>query len=125
MAVYANRRRIRGVRGKRLHRMRGEMLERPFAHMYETGGMRRSHLRGHTNIHKRLLIHAAGFNLGLMMRTLVGKGTPRGFQGVLQSLLGLLSRFTTSLDAALDVLSAQLHPNTILAIALSTDSAVV
>src|ERR1700694_5556201 len=61
-AVYRNRRRIRGARGLRLLRLRGERLERPFAHLYETGGMRRVHLRGHTNIGKRLLIHAAGFN---------------------------------------------------------------
>ena len=81
-AVYANRRRIRGERGKRLQRMRGELIERPFAHLYETGGMRRTHLRGHTNILKRLLIHAAGFNLGLVMRTSLGVGTPRGLQGV-------------------------------------------
>ncbi len=81
MAVYANRRRIRGERGKRLQRRRAEILERPFAHLYETGGMRRTHLRGHTNILKRLLIHAAGFNLGLMMRTELGFGTPRALQG--------------------------------------------
>jgi transposase len=57
-AVYRNRRRIRGPRGLRLLRLRGERLERPFAHLYETGGMRCVHLRGHTNIRKRLLIHA-------------------------------------------------------------------
>ena len=67
-AVYRNRRRIRGARGQRLLRLRGERLERPFAHLYETGGMRRVHLRGHANIRKRLLIHTAGFNLGLLMR---------------------------------------------------------
>jgi transposase len=67
-AVYRNRRRIRGARGQRLLRLRGERLERPFGHLYETGGMRRVHLRGHTNIRKRLLIHTAGFNLGLLMR---------------------------------------------------------
>ena len=98
-AVYANRRRIRGERGKRLHRMRGELIERPFAHLYETGGMRRTHLRGHTNILKRLLIHAAGFNLGLVMRTSIGVGTPRGLQGALQALLGSLARLTISLGA--------------------------
>ena len=75
-AVYRNRRRIRGARGQRLLRLRGERLERPFAHLYETGGMRRVHLRGHTNIRKRLLIHAGGFNLGLLMRQLIGVGTP-------------------------------------------------
>ena len=68
--VYGNRRRIRGPRGRRLMRRRGETIERSFAHLYDTGGMRRTHLRGHTNILKRLLIHAGGFNLGLLMRQL-------------------------------------------------------
>src|SRR5687768_18053600 len=85
-AVYRNRRRIRGARGQRLLRLRGERLERPFAHLYETGGMRRVHLRGHTNIRKRVLIHAAGFNLGLLMRGLIGVGTPRGLQGRLRAV---------------------------------------
>jgi transposase len=79
-AVYANRRRIRGERGKGLLRKRGELLERPFAHCYETGGMRRTHLRGHPNILKRLLIHVAGFNLALVMRKLFGIGKPRRAQ---------------------------------------------
>lgn len=80
-AVYANRRRIRGTRGKRLLRRRGELLERPNAHLYETGGMRRVHLRGHDNILKRLLVQASAGNLGLWMRRLIGIGTPRGLQG--------------------------------------------
>ena len=80
-AVYANRRRIRGERGKRLLRQRGEKVERSFAHCYETGGMRRVHLRRHPNILKRLLVHVAAFNLGLVMRQLLGRGTPRGLQG--------------------------------------------
>ena len=63
-AVYANRRRIQGERGKGLLRRRGELLERPNAHLYETGGMRRTHLRGHDNILKRLLLHASACNLG-------------------------------------------------------------
>jgi transposase len=92
-AVYANRRRIRGVRGKRLLRRRGELLERPNAHLYETGGMRRTHLRGHENILKRLVVHASGFNLGLWMRTVTGIGTPRSLQGraaaCLTTLIGL------------------------------------
>src|SRR5213080_269135 len=79
--VYRNRRRVRGVRGKRLLRCRGEYVERSFAHVYDTGGMRRSHLRGHRNILKRLLIHASGFNLGILMRQVFGRGTPRGLQG--------------------------------------------
>jgi transposase len=80
-AVYANRRRIRSKRGQQLMRRRGELLERPNAHLYETGGMRRTHLRGHGNILKRLLVHMAAANLGLWMRTLTGIGTPRGLQG--------------------------------------------
>ena len=80
-AVYANRRRIRGARGKRLLRRRGERLERPNAHLYATGGMRRVHLRGHGNIFKRLLLQVCGLNLGLLMRQLLGVGTPRGLQG--------------------------------------------
>jgi transposase len=87
VAVYANRRRIRGERGKRLLRKRGELLERPFAHCYETGGMRRTHLRGHPNILKRLLIHVAGFNLGLVMRQLLGIGKPRRVQDALAAAL--------------------------------------
>jgi transposase len=79
-AVYANRRRVRRAKGKRLQRQRGEKLERSNAHLYETGGMRRTHLRGHTNILKRLIVHAAGFNLGILMRALIGIGKPRTLQ---------------------------------------------
>ena len=79
-AVYGNRRRIRGARGKWLLHRRGELLERPNAHCYETGGMRRTHLRRHLNISTRLLIHNAGFNLGLLMRKRFGVGKPRSFQ---------------------------------------------
>lgn len=60
---------------------RGELIERSFAHTLETGGMRRTHLRFHYNIAKRMLIHVAGFNLGLLMRKRLGVGTPRGLQG--------------------------------------------
>lgn len=81
-AVYCNRRRIRGERGKRLLRQRGELLERTFAHVYDTGGMRRTHLRGHPNILKRLLIHVAAFNLSLILRREIGAGTPRGLQNL-------------------------------------------
>ena len=88
--VYRNRRRIRGRRGRRLMRQRGERIERSFAHLYDTGGMRRTHLRGHTNILKRVLIHAGGFNLGLVMRHLIGIGTPRGLQGRLAAVMATL-----------------------------------
>jgi transposase len=96
-AVYRNRRRIRGPRGLRLLRLRGERLERPFAHLYETGGMRRVHLRGHTNILKRLLIHTGGFNLGLLMRQLIGVGTPRCLQGRLSAVVAALLALIESL----------------------------
>ena len=79
--VYGNRRRTGGARGRRLMRQRGESIERSFAHLYDTGGMRRTHLRGHENILKRLLVHAGAFNLGLLMRKTFGRGTPRGLQG--------------------------------------------
>ena len=79
--VYANRRRIRGRRGRRLQRQRSELVERPFAHQFTTGGLRRIFVRGHANVRKRLLIHVCGFNLGLLMRHLTGVGTPRSLQG--------------------------------------------
>ena len=74
---------------------RGERIERSFAHVYDTGGMRRTHLRGHTNILKRLLIHVSGFNLGLIMRHVIGVGTARGLQSrrpaVIATLVVLLA----------------------------------
>ena len=79
--VYGNRRRVAGPRGKQLMRRRGEYVERTFAHVYDTGGLRRVHLRGHPNILKRLIVHAGAFNLGLLMRHVFGRGTPRGLQG--------------------------------------------
>jgi transposase len=89
-AVYANRRRIRGQRGKQLMRQRGELIERSFAHVLETGAMRRTHLRGHMNILKRMLIHVGGFNLGLVMRKLTGSGKPRCLQDRSTSSFDLL-----------------------------------
>lgn len=99
--VYANRRRNRGARGQRLHRLRGERAERPFAHLYRTGRMRRTHLRGHENILKRLLVHSGAFNLGLLMRQTFGIGTPRGLQG----RLGALSRLLANLWRCLSNIS--------------------
>ena len=80
--VYANRQRLQRPKGQRLLRKRGELIERTFAHCYDTGGMRRTHLRKHNNIFKRLLIHVAGANLGLLLRNRYGIGTPRGLQGL-------------------------------------------
>jgi transposase len=97
-AVYRNRRRIRGARGKGLMRRRGELLERPFAHLYETGAMRRVYLRGHHNILKRVLLHAGALNLGLLMRNLFGVGTPRGLQGRLAAFFVVIGSFVLPLE---------------------------
>lgn len=102
--MYTNRRRLRSARGQRVRRQRAEYAERSFAHLYGTGAMRRTHLRGHDNILKRLVIHGSGFNLGLVMRQRVGVGTPRGLHGHRRwtpRLIAHLSRLVTVLVAML------------------------
>ena len=89
--VYANRRRTKGDRSKRLQRKRSELTERSMAHLYETGGMRRVYLKGRDNILKRLLVHAGGFNLALILRKLIGVGKPRRLQGALACIFAHLS----------------------------------
>lgn len=79
--VYNNRRRVKRSKGRRFQRSRSELVERTFAHMCETGGARRTRLRGVENVQKRWLIQAAARNLGLIMRTLFGMGTARSLQG--------------------------------------------
>src|SRR5262249_16873079 len=79
-ATYANRRRTRGVRGKRIQRLRSERVERTFAHVCETGGARRTWLWGIDKVRKRYVIAAMAHNLGCLMRELFGMGTPRGRQ---------------------------------------------
>lgn len=76
-AVYANRARLKSDVGREALRRRGEKGERSFAHVLDRGGMRRTWLRGRLNVHKRYLIHVAGFNLGLLMREMHGAGTPK------------------------------------------------
>jgi transposase len=110
-AVYRNRRRIRGARGKRLLRQRGERLERPFAHLYRTGRLRRTHVRGHTNIRKRVLIQAGACNLALLMRTLIGVGTPRGLQGRLAALLAMIAALVHRCWTPNTHLDAEHQPN--------------
>jgi transposase len=90
-AVYANRRRTRGQRGKKLQRLRSERLERSFAHVCETGGARRTWLTGIENVRKRYLVSAAAHNLGLLMRSLFKMGTPRGLQEFKTDLEGVVS----------------------------------
>jgi len=81
-AYRANRRRVRGNRSKRLQKLRSEKVERTFAHVCETGGGRRSWLRGLIEVGKRYLMQVAGHNLGVIMRRVFGKGTPRSLQGL-------------------------------------------
>ena len=78
-AFYENRARVGRAKGKRLQRKRGEVLERTFAHICETGGARRTRLRGQENVSKRYLLCAAAANLGLVLRSRWGAGTPRGW----------------------------------------------
>jgi transposase len=111
-AVYANRRRIRGIRGKRLLRRRGELLERPSAHLYETGGLRRAHVRGHENVLKRLFVHAGAFNLGLWMRTIFGVGTPRSLQGRAVALDALITGFCALIDGLIAAIWSPFRPHT-------------
>ncbi len=110
--TYANRRRIRGKRGRSLMRLRGERVERSFAHCLETGALRRTWLRGHANILKRYLVHVAGFNLGLVMRQMFGAGTPRasaalaGFARRLCALTRVLTGRANALFDAITILVA-------------------
>ena len=90
-AVYANRRRTRGAKGKKLQRLRSELTERTFAHVCETGGARRSWLTTIENVRKRYVISAAAHNLGLLMRSLFKMGTPRGLQQFKTDLEGIVS----------------------------------
>ena len=117
-AVYANRRRIGGTRGKALLRSRGELVERAFAHVYDTGGMRRTHLRNHDNILKRLLVHAGGFNLGLFMRQIFGVGKPRRLQGALS---GAFSVFACLDNWIGDLLRLDMRPMRPLPFLVTTD----
>jgi transposase len=102
--TYENRRRVRGDRGRQLQKTRSELTERSFAHLYETGGMRRLHLRGRDNILKRLLVHAAAFNISLILRKQLGMGKPRQFQARTGDLFAfyfpLLAEFSRVMTAA-------------------------
>jgi transposase len=111
-AVYGNRRRVKGKRGKRLSRLRSEYAERSFAHVCETGGARRSWLHGLEDVTKRYLMYVAGKNLGVIMRALFGMGKPRtlqtedggGFSSIwvkIASHIGLLGAFSGDLACRL------------------------
>ena len=86
-AYRNNRRRVGESRSKRLQKLRSEKVERTFAHVCETGGGRRSWLRGLVEVGKRYLMQVAGHNLGVIMRRVFGKGTPRSLQGLRAAVL--------------------------------------
>jgi transposase len=111
-AVYNNRARLRSGVAKEAFRLRAELVERSFALTLDRGGMRRAWLRGRDNLHKRYLVHIAGYNLGLVMRLLVGAGTPRELLARASAHLLLLA---TADGAAL----------VILIVAASTETAVL
>jgi transposase len=95
-AVYGNRRRVKGSYGKRQMKKRGELIERSFAHCYETGAMRRVHLRGRENVSKRQLIHVGAFNLSLVFRQTLGAGTPRELRNRRTQLLLVIFCFSSA-----------------------------
>lgn len=119
-AVYNNRARLRSGAAKEAFRLRAELVERSFALTLDRGGMRRAWLRGRENLHKRYLVHVAGYNLGLIMRLLVGAGTPRELlPPVAACLLALTTAegaaivilaITTDTEAAILILSTRLPP---------------
>jgi transposase len=98
-AVYANRRRTRGKRGKGLQRLRSERVERSFAHVCETGGARRTSICGIEEVSKRYVISAMAHNLGCIMRALFGMGTPRGLQKAGEALAAFLCALHLTLIA--------------------------
>ena len=101
-AVYNNRARLRSGVAKEAFKLRAELVERSFALTLDRGGMRRAWLRGRENLHKRYLVHVAGYNLGLIMRLLVGAGTPREFLARVSAHLLVL---TTAEGAAIVILT--------------------
>jgi transposase len=102
-AVYNNRARLRSGVAKEAFKLRAELCERSFALVLDRGGMRRAWLRGRENLTKRYLVHVAGYNLGLVMRLLVGAGTPKEF---LTGVSGHLLALATADGAVLVILIA-------------------
>jgi transposase len=112
-AVYANRRRVTGARGKRLLRRRGEFLERPFAHQYETGGLRRVHVKGREEVAKRILLQAAACNIALILRTLTGAGTPRASAEARRLLVWAFYSLLEAINAIADMQPATSPPRSL------------
>jgi transposase len=102
-AVYNNRARLRSGVAKEAFKLRAELVERSFALTLDRGGMRRSWLRGRENLHKRYLVHVAGYNLGLIMRLTIGAGTPKEFLAHTSTQLMLLMTAADTLTIILIV----------------------
>jgi transposase len=102
-AVYNNRARLRSGVAKEAFKLRAELVERSFALTLDRGGMRRSWLRGRENLHKRYLVHVAGYNLGLIMRLTIGAGTPKEFLARTSTQLMLLMTAADTLTIILIV----------------------
>ena len=100
--MYNNRARLRSGVAKEAFKLRAELVERSFALTLDRGGVRRARLRGRDNPKKRYLVHVAGYNLGLIMRLLVGAGTPREFLARASARLFVLA---TAEGAALVILT--------------------
>ena len=107
-AVQGNRQRMQRRKGKRLQRLRSERCERSFAHVCETGGMRRSWLVGLTEVAKRYLLAAAAHNLGRLLCILLGVGKPRRLQGC----GGLLAAFAAGASMLHSILLTSLSRTT-------------
>ena len=104
-AVYNNRARLQSGVAKQAFMLRAELVERSFALTLDRGGMRRAWLRGRDNLHKRYLVHVAGYNLGLIMRLMIGVGTPREFSARASVHLMLLATAADTLISILIVAS--------------------
>ncbi len=121
-AVYNNRARLLSGAAKAAFKLRVEFCERSFAHILDRGGMRRAWLRGRENIHKRYLIHVAGHNLGLLMRHLIGAGTPKQAMAKGWGLIIVLSADNAAPDqAAILIVVAANTPPTVIAILIAGD----
>ena len=90
-AVTNNRTRLGSDIAKQGFKLRAEIVERSFAHVLDRGGMRRTHLRGRENVQKRYLLHVAGHNLSLLMRQIIGSGTPKEAASAGKAVLLLIS----------------------------------
>ena len=120
VAVYANRTRLGSAVGKEAMRLRAEIVERSFAHNLDRGGMRRTWLRGRENVHKRYLVHVAGHNLGILMRLLIGAGTPRE-----AAARGLAYLFFVDTEDAVAIILVAASPDgfAVLVVAVTADPA--